>query len=62
MPPAGGGELGVLLEKFSDLDQLQKEQEIVITEINNMHRKICSCKRALNPTLNLSMFPFYFAR
>jgi hypothetical protein len=62
MLPAGGGELVVLLEKLSDLDQLQKEQEIVTMEISNMHRMICSCKRALNPTLNLSMFPFYLAR
>ncbi|RCV18573.1 hypothetical protein SETIT_3G311800v2 [Setaria italica] len=52
MPPAGGGELGVLLEKFSDLDQLQKEQEIVITEINNMHRKICSSPETVDKAVD----------
>jgi len=62
MPPAGGGELGVLLNELNDLDQLRKEQEVVITKINNMHRAICSCKRDLNPTLNLSIFPFFIAR
>jgi hypothetical protein len=40
MPPAGGGELGVLLKELNDLDQLWKEYEVVITKINNMHREI----------------------
>ncbi|CAL5093857.1 unnamed protein product [Urochloa decumbens] len=42
MPLAGGGESGVLLKKLNDLDQLWKEQGVVTTKINDMHREICS--------------------
>ena len=62
MSQAGRGELGFLRKELNDLDQLWKEQKVVPTKINNMHREICSCKRDLNPMLNLSISPFYFAR
>ncbi|XP_039839159.1 SAGA-associated factor 29 homolog A-like isoform X2 [Panicum virgatum] len=52
MPPAGGGELGVLLKELNDLDQLRKEQEVVITKINNVHREICSSPEMVDKSVD----------
>ncbi|CAN6355807.1 unnamed protein product [Urochloa humidicola] len=50
MPLAGGGESSVLLKKLNDLDQLWKEQGVVITKINDMHREICSSPEFVDKT------------
>lgn len=40
----GGADIASLLDKAKELDQLRKEQDEVVTEINKMHKKILSCK------------------
>uniref|UniRef100_A0A0D9XV55 Uncharacterized protein n=1 Tax=Leersia perrieri TaxID=77586 RepID=A0A0D9XV55_9ORYZ len=42
----GGGEADIvsLLNKAKELDQVSKEQDEVLTEINKMHKKILSCE------------------
>ncbi|EEC69119.1 hypothetical protein OsI_38037 [Oryza sativa Indica Group] len=39
----GGADIASLLDKAKELDQLRKEQDEVVTEINKMHKKILSC-------------------
>ncbi|KAG8048429.1 hypothetical protein GUJ93_ZPchr0009g442 [Zizania palustris] len=38
-----GGDIASLLEKAKELDQLRKEEDEVVTEINKMHKKILTC-------------------
>uniref|UniRef100_A0A0D3HTH1 Uncharacterized protein n=2 Tax=Oryza TaxID=4527 RepID=A0A0D3HTH1_9ORYZ len=38
----GGADIASLLDKAKELDQLRKEQDEVVTEINKMHKKILS--------------------
>lgn len=40
----GGADVGSLLEKAKELDQLKKEQEDVAAEINKIHKKVLACK------------------
>jgi SAGA-associated factor 29 len=39
-----GADAGTMLEKAKELDQLRKEQDEVVTEINKIHKKILACK------------------
>ncbi|KAL5206566.1 hypothetical protein ABZP36_034775 [Zizania latifolia] len=39
-----GGDIASLLDKAKELDQLRKEQDEVVTEINKMHKKILTSK------------------
>lgn len=39
-----GTEISVLFEKSKELDQLRKELEDDIVEINKLHKKLQSCK------------------
>ena len=43
---AGGGGLDItsLLDKAKELDQLKKDQDEVVAEINKIHKKILQCK------------------
>lgn len=43
---AGGGGVDMvsLLEKAKDLDQLKKEQDEIVADINKIHKKLLACK------------------
>jgi len=53
---AGGGGLDIasLLDKAKELDQLKKDQDDVVAEINKIHKKILACK-LLSLSLSLSL-------
>ena len=40
----GGADFGSLLEKAKELDQLKKEQDDIVAEINKIHKKVLACK------------------
>ena len=40
----GGTDIASLLEKAKELDQLKKDQDDVVAEINKIHKKILACK------------------
>jgi len=52
MSQAGRGELGFLRKELNDLDQLWKEQKVVITKINNMHREVCSSPEMVDKSVD----------
>ncbi|GJM87564.1 hypothetical protein PR202_ga03531 [Eleusine coracana subsp. coracana] len=46
-----GADVGSLLEKAKELDQLKKEQDEVIAEINKIHKKILAFNGDVNPSV-----------
>lgn len=40
----GGADIASLLEKAKELDQLKKDQDEVVAEINKMHKKVLASK------------------
>jgi len=55
---AGGGGLDIasLLDKAKELDQLKKDQDDVVAEINKIHKKILACK-LLSLSLSRCCYP-----
>jgi hypothetical protein len=50
----GGADIASLLEKAKELDQLKKDQDEVVTEINKIHKKVLACKL---PSLSRCCYP-----
>jgi SAGA-associated factor 29 len=40
----GGADIASLLEKAKELDQLKKDQDDIVVEINKIHKKVLACK------------------
>lgn len=40
----GGADMASLLEKAKELDQLKKDQDDIVAEINKIHKKVLGCK------------------
>jgi hypothetical protein len=40
---ATSGEIGALMDKAKELDQVRKELDDIFAEINKLHKKISSC-------------------
>lgn len=48
-----------ILDNSKELDQLRKEQEVVLSEINKMHKKLETSKFFFLPLLSeIPIFPF----
>ncbi|KAF0889521.1 hypothetical protein E2562_025287 [Oryza meyeriana var. granulata] len=51
----GGADIASLLEKAKELDQLRKEQDEMVTEINKMHKKILSSPEMPDKTVDATL-------
>uniref|UniRef100_A0A0D3HTG9 SGF29 C-terminal domain-containing protein n=5 Tax=Oryza TaxID=4527 RepID=A0A0D3HTG9_9ORYZ len=51
----GGADIASLLDKAKELDQLRKEQDEVVTEINKMHKKILSSPEMVDKQVDATL-------